>query len=44
MKILTWQARISRNMTLMQLAQATGYEKTILNNIENGRSSPTLTS
>lgn len=42
MEILTWQARTRKNLTLMQLAAMTGISKSTLNNIENGRTSPTL--
>lgn len=42
MEILTWQARTKKNLTLMQLAAMTGISKSTLNNIENGRTSPTL--
>ena len=42
MKILTWQARTEKHLTLIQLAAMTGISKSTLNNIENGRTSPTL--
>lgn len=42
MEILTWQARIKKNVTLKQLEQMTGISKTTLNTIENGLTSPTL--
>ncbi|RHS24899.1 XRE family transcriptional regulator [Clostridium sp. AF12-19] len=42
MRILTWQARRKRGLTLHQLEALTGIGKTTLNNIENGRVSPTL--
>lgn len=42
MEILTWQARTDAGLTLKQLEQLTGIGKTTLNNIENGRTSPTL--
>lgn len=42
MKILTWQARTNKNITLIQLAKMTGISKSTLNNIENGKVSPTL--
>lgn len=41
MKVLLWQARQSRNITLVELAKRTGVSKSTLNNIENYRSSPT---
>lgn len=42
MKILTWQARRNKNLTLIKLAAVTGLSKSTLNNIENGKVSPTL--
>lgn len=42
MKILTWQARTEKRLTLVQLAAMTGISKSTLNNIENGKTSPTL--
>jgi transcriptional regulator with XRE-family HTH domain len=42
MKILTWQARKNKNLTLIKLATVTGLSKSTLNNIENGKVSPTL--
>ena len=42
MEVLTWQARIKKNVTLKQLEQMTGISKTTLNTIENGQTSPTL--
>lgn len=42
MEVLTWQARIKKNVTLKQLEQMTGISKTTLNAIENGQTSPTL--
>lgn len=42
MKILTWQARRNKNLTLIKLAEVTGLSKSTLNNIENGKVSPTL--
>lgn len=42
MKVLTWQARTCKNLTLMQLEKLSGISKSTLNNIENGRTSPTL--
>lgn len=41
-EILTWQARNQKGITLVQLSQITGISKSTLNNIENGRTSPTL--
>ena len=42
MKILTWQARNNKNMTLVKLSSKTGISKSTLNNIENGRVFPTI--
>lgn len=42
MKILTWQARAEKQLTLKQLEELTGISKTTLNYIENGVTSPTL--
>ena len=42
MKVLTWQARNSKNVTLVQLAKMTGISKSTLNNIENEKVSPTI--
>lgn len=40
--IKTWQARKQRNITLIKLAEMTGISKSTLNNIENGKTSPTI--
>ena len=42
MEILTWQARAAHNITLKQLEKTSGISKTSLNDIENGKISPTL--
>ena len=42
MKILTWQVRTAKHLTLHQLAAMTNLSKSTLNNIENGITSPTL--
>lgn len=42
MTILTWQARNNKNITLVKLSALTGIGKSTLNNIENGRVSPTI--
>lgn len=42
MKILTWQARNDKKVTLVKLSKMTGISKSTLNNIENERVSPTL--
>lgn len=42
MEIKTWEARTAKNITLVQLSKMTGIGKSTLNNIENGKTSPTL--
>ncbi len=42
MEVLTWQARIKKGVTLLQLAELTGLGKSTLNNIDNAKTSPTL--
>lgn len=42
MTILTWQARQSKQLTLVQMEELTGISKTTLNDIENEKTSPTL--
>lgn len=42
MKILTWQARNSKRISLIKLSEMTGISKSTLNNIENEKVSPTL--
>ncbi len=42
MEILTWQARNNKKITLVKLSGLTGISKSTLNNIENGRVSPTI--
>lgn len=42
MKILTWQARNNKKVTLVKLSKMTGISKSTLNNIENERVSPTI--
>ncbi len=37
-----WQIRRERGITLVELEKMTGLGKTTLNNIENGRVSPTI--
>lgn len=41
-EVFTWQARTKRHLTLVQLESLTGISKTTLNDIENGKTSPTL--
>lgn len=43
MKVLTYDARKSKGLTLQELSDKTGIGRTTLNNIENGSVSPTLT-
>lgn len=40
--IKLWDIRKERQITLAQLAEMTGISKSTLNNIENGKYSPTL--
>lgn len=42
MKILTWQARNYKKITLIELSKMTGISKSTLNNIDNEKVSPTL--
>lgn len=42
MRILLWEARQGKKLTLKQLETASGISKTTLNDIENGKLSPTL--
>lgn len=42
MKVLIYEARMRKNMSLRTLAEKTGISKTALNNIENQTVSPTL--
>ena len=42
MKVLSWEMRTSKGFTLMKLAEKSGIGKSTLNNIENGKVSPTL--
>lgn len=42
MEILTWYARNKKDVTLIELSELTGISKSTLNNIENGRVSPTI--
>ena len=42
MEMLTWQARTKRGLTLRKLEELTGISRTTLNDIENGKVSPTL--
>jgi transcriptional regulator with XRE-family HTH domain len=42
MKILTWQARNSKKVTLVKLSKMAGISKSTLNNIENEKVSPTI--
>ena len=42
MEIRTWHARHDKKLSLKQLQDLTGISKTTLNDIENGKQSPTL--
>ncbi len=42
MRILVWEARHDKKLTLKQLSALSGVSKTTLNDIENGKLSPTL--
>lgn len=42
MEVLTWKARIEKNLTLRELEAITGISRSTLNTIENGQTSPTL--
>lgn len=42
MQIRLWEMRTARGFTLMKLAEKSGIGKSTLNNIENGKVSPTL--
>lgn len=42
MKILTWQARNNKKVTLVKLSKMIGISKSTLNNIENEKVSPTI--
>ena len=42
MKILVWQIRTAKRITLVELAKRSGIGKSTINNIENEKVSPTL--
>lgn len=42
MKVLTWKARTSKKVTLIELSKRTGISKSTLNNIDNGKVSPNM--
>lgn len=42
MKVLVWEARDKRNLSIRELAEKTGIKKSTLHNIETGKKSPTL--
>ena len=44
MEILLWQARTNRGWTLERLAEKSGVSIATLDRIENGKTSPTMTS
>lgn len=41
-RIKLWEERNAKGFTLIELAKRTGVSKSTLNNIENGKVSPTL--
>lgn len=41
-KILVWEVRTLKGFTLMELSKKSGIGKSTINNIENGKVSPTL--
>lgn len=41
-EIYIWNKRTEQNISCRQLAKLTGLSKTTINNIENGKTSPTL--
>lgn len=42
MKVLVWNVRTEKGFTLMELSKKSGIGKSTINNIENGKVSPTL--
>lgn len=42
MEVRLWQARREKDITLVQLQKLSGISKSCLNNIETGKTSPTL--
>lgn len=42
MEVRLWQARKDKDLTLFQLQKLSGISKSCLNNIETGKTSPTL--
>lgn len=42
MEVKVWHARKEKDLTLVQLQKLSGISKSCLNNIETGRTSPTL--
>lgn len=42
MKILTWQVRNRKKITLVELSKLTGISKSTLNNIDNEKVYPTI--
>lgn len=41
-RVTLWEKRTEKRLTLLKLAEKTGLGKSTLNNIENGKVSPTL--
>lgn len=42
MKMLLWEVRTEKRITLLELSKRSGLGKSTINNIENGKTSPTL--
>lgn len=42
MQVLLWERRVEKGLTDERLAEITGLSKSTINNIENGKTSPTL--
>ncbi len=43
MRYLLWELRTAQGLTLRQLEELSGVSKTEINNIENGKANPTIT-
>lgn len=42
MKVLLWEVRTEKRITLLELSRRSGLGKSTINNIENEKTSPTL--
>lgn len=42
MEVLVWKVREDKRLSVRQMAKLTGLSKSTINNIENGKTSPTL--